>query len=286
MGAAGGELTRMAQEPVIPRLAATVLLLRDGAHGMEVFMQVRHDEIDFASGALVFPGGRVDPGDREIAARPALCRAADGLDTAALALRVAAIRETFEESGILLVRPRGSEGLVSADRLRELEARHRASLGHGNDDAAFAGMLDQEALVAAADLLVPFAHWITPASQAKRYDTHFFLAAAPPDHVGVHDGREAVDSVWVTPDAGLAGVAAGTYKMVFPTHMNLTKLGRSRSTAAAFAAARAARIVTVQPTPERGVPGLRRLRIPAEADYGGDVFDVSLPSALPSREVS
>ncbi len=279
-------MSRMAQEPVTPRFASTVLLLRDGPAGMEVFMQVRHDEIDFASGALVFPGGRVDPGDHAIAARPDLCRAAAGLDTAAVAFRVAAIRETFEEAGILLARPHGAEALIDAERLRALEAAHRASLGHGHDDAAFGAMLEQEGLAVAADLLVPFAHWITPANQAKRYDTHFFLAVAPADQAGMHDGREAVDSVWVTPQAGLAGVDTGIYKMVFPTHMNLTKLGRNRTVETAVAAARTARVVTVQPEPERSIPGLRRLRIPAEADYGGEIFDVSLPSALPSKETS
>src|SRR5258708_35227490 len=117
-------------EIVTPRPASTILLLRDSAARnadgrsldvdgksrgeIEVFMMVRHYEIDFNSGALVFPGGGVDRGDQEIIARPELYSGGEGLDPAALSFRIAAIRETFEESGILLARPRGSEALVNA----------------------------------------------------------------------------------------------------------------------------------------------------------------------------
>src|SRR3954449_551417 len=102
-------------EIVTPRPASTILLLRDsdsaGVNGkseIEVFMMVRHYEIDFNSGALVFPGGSVDQGDQEVIARPELYSGGEGLDADALSFRIAAIRETFEESGILLARPRGS----------------------------------------------------------------------------------------------------------------------------------------------------------------------------------
>ncbi|MCL2428189.1 MAG: NUDIX hydrolase [Alphaproteobacteria bacterium] len=269
----------MAPSHAVPRPAATVMLLRNGATGLEVFMVVRHDAIDFASGALVFPGGRVDPGDHEIAARPELCPAVAGLDATRLALRVAAIRETFEESGILLARPRGSEALLTAERLRDIAAAQRAPLCQ--QTVRFSDILLAEDLVLASDLLVPFAHWITPPNQAKRYDTHFFLAVAPRDQVGVHDGMESVDSLWISPTAAREGVRAGRYKMVFPTHMNLTKLGRSDSAQAAIATARLSRIVTVEPVPLRSESGRRQLRIPPEADYGGEIFTVTLPPAMP-----
>jgi len=265
---------------VAPRPAATVLLLRDGADALEVFMVVRHHEIDFASGALVFPGGRVDTGDHVIAERPDLCPGPEGIDAMAMALRVAAIRETFEECGILLARPRGSDRLIPAERLRDVEAAQRAPLCQG--EISFADILATEDLVLATDLLVPFAHWITPANQAKRYDTHFFLVVAPEDQVGVHDGSEAVDSVWISTEQALAGVASGRFKMVFPTHMNLTKLGRDRTVAAALASARANPVVTVEPVPLKTENGVRQLRIPVEAGYGGDVFTVNLPPAMPS----
>src|ERR1700690_4341971 len=119
----------MPAEAVTPRPASTILLLRDGAAGeIEVFMMVRHYEIDFNSGALVFPGGSVDKGDQEIIARPELYSGGEGLDAASLSFRIAAIRETFEESGILLARPRGSKALVDAKRAGAIEASYRVAL--------------------------------------------------------------------------------------------------------------------------------------------------------------
>ena len=108
-------------EVVKPRDASTVLLLRDSkAREIEVFMMVRHYEIDFNSGALVFPGGSVDNNDQEIIARPELYSGGEGLDANAVSFRIAAIRETFEESGILLARPTGSKALVDAKRAAEI----------------------------------------------------------------------------------------------------------------------------------------------------------------------
>src|ERR1700689_741014 len=122
----------MSTEAVAPRPASTILLLRDSAAGeIEVFMMVRHYEIDFSSGALVFPGGSVDKGDQEIIANPALYAGGAGLDASALSFRIAAIRETFEESGILLARVSASNGLVDARHASEIEAAHRAVLCEG-----------------------------------------------------------------------------------------------------------------------------------------------------------
>src|ERR1700753_3607926 len=114
----------MTEAAVAPRLASTILLLRDNAAAgeIEVFMMVRHIQIEFNSGALVFPGGSVDASDKEIAARPELYSGGEGLDAAGLSFQIAAIRETFEESGILLARPQGSNSLVDAKRASEIEA--------------------------------------------------------------------------------------------------------------------------------------------------------------------
>jgi 8-oxo-dGTP pyrophosphatase MutT (NUDIX family) len=257
-------------EVATPRPAATVLLLRDGAGGIEVFMQVRHQDMKFASGALVFPGGRVDPEDHEVAANAALSPATAGLDPLAGALRVAAIRETFEESGVLLACPRGETALVSASWLRTL------SVGtHG-----FAQMLNDAGLVLAADRLVHFAHWITPVYNPRRFDTHFFALQAPTDQLGVHDGIESTDSMWIAPHEAVAGSEAGRFKLVFATLMNLKRLDRSNTVAEALQAAARTKVVTV--TPElvaRGEGNIRQMRIPAQAGYGGEVFTVDLPSA-------
>ncbi len=257
----------MSTEPAIPRPAATVMLLRDGTAGIEVFMVVRHRQIEFASGALVFPGGRVDPGDRALAEGPR-CGGPAGLDPDQRALRVAAIREVFEECGVLLARPRGATGLIDARRLR--------AIAPGPD---FAAMLEAENLVLGTELLTRFAHWITPPAVPKRFDTHFFLARAPADHLAVHDGSESVDSVWIQPTRALAEAAEGRWKLVFPTRLNLQKLARWNTAAAAIEAARAAPIVTVQPRVTRTETG-RVMRIPREAGYGGDTFETSDPAAM------
>ena len=223
--------------PVAPRPAASILLLRDGPAGLETFMVVRHHQIDFASGALVFPGGRMEAADAEIVAAPA-----DPLAP----FKVAAIREAFEECGVLLARAEGEDGFVPAARAAALD---RA--------APFADLMARERLAPALDALVPFAHWITPDFVPKRFDTHFFLALAPADQALVHDGREAVDSVWISPQQALAEHGR-RFKLLFPTHRNLWKLAAHADAASALAAARATPVVTVQP--ERvtvdGGPGL------------------------------
>ena len=106
-------------------------------------------------------------------------------------------------------------------------------------------MLTAHELVAAPDLLTHFAHWITPRNQPKRYHTHFFLAVAPAEHLAVHDGEEAVDSVWMSPRQALADTAAGRFKLVFATQMNLMKLAHFRTAAEAIGAARKGGVVTV-----------------------------------------
>ncbi len=256
----------------LARPAATIMLLRDGPDGIEVFMVVRHQAIAFAGGALVFPGGRVEEADHELAAIGDACPNPEGLDTAALAFRVAAIRETFEECGVLFARARGSRDLIDAATLKRLEDRHRAALNAGS--IGFDAVLESEGLLPAPDLLVHFAHWITPASQPKRYDTQFFLAEAPAAHLAVHDGWEAVESLWITPARALADTAAGTYKLVFATAKNLEKLGRSKTVAEAIATARASAVVTVLPKGTKMEDGRRLMRIPEEAGYGGSEFIV------------
>jgi 8-oxo-dGTP pyrophosphatase MutT (NUDIX family) len=262
----------MAREPGVARPASTILLLRDNSsREIEVFMMVRHREIEFASGALVFPGGSVDAGDQDIVNNPVLCAGRDGLDDAMLGFRVAAIRETFEESGILLARPRGSSDLISAGRAGEIAAAHRVALNEGK--ITFASVLSGNDLVLALDLLVPYAHWITPEGMPKRFDTWFFLAAAPPEQVGAHDGRESTDSIWVTPREALDGDGTGRFKLPFPTTRNLIKLSKQPTVVAALDDARGKPVVTVMPIMRKLDDNRRQLRIPIEAGYDGDVFE-------------
>jgi len=260
-------------EIVAPRPASTTLLLRDnaGRSEIEVFMMVRHHQIEFNSGALVFPGGSVDQGDKEIVARPEFHGGGEGLDPAALGFRVAAIRETFEESGILLARQQGSQALIEAKRAAEVEAAYRAALCEGK--TTFLNVLAENKLWLALDELVPYAHWITPEGMPKRFDTWFFLAAAPPDQLGAHDGKESTDSIWVSPRGALEGGESGRFKLPFPTTRNLIKLGKQANVTAALADARGKPVVTVMPVMTRHNGG-RQLVIPREAGYDGEVFEV------------
>ena len=264
---------RMSGEIVKPRDASTILLLRDNkaAKEIEVFMMVRHYEIDFNSGALVFPGGSVDKNDREIIACPELFSGGEGLDEATLSFRIAAIRETFEESGILLARSKGSNALVDAKRAQEIEAAHRNDLNEGK--ITFLEVLTDNGVLLALDELVPYAHWITPEGMPKRFDTWFFLAAAPPDQLGAHDGKESTDSIWVSPREALAGGETGRFKLPFPTTRNLIKLGKQGHVKAALDDSRGKSIVSVMPVMTR-LNGGRQLRIPREAGYDGELFEV------------
>jgi 8-oxo-dGTP pyrophosphatase MutT (NUDIX family) len=260
-------------EAVRPRDASTILLLRDSGavKEIEVFMMVRHYEIDFNSGALVFPGGSVDKNDKEIIAQPELYSGGKGLDERDLSFRIAAIRETFEESGILLARPKGSKTLLDAKRAAEIDAAHRADLnGH---KITFQKVLTDNGMVLALDELMPYAHWITPEGMPKRFDTWFFLAAAPPDQLGAHDGKESTDSIWVSPREALAGGETGRFKLPFPTTRNLIRLGKQASVQSALDDSRGKTVVTVMPVMTR-LNGGRQLRIPREAGYDGELFEV------------
>ena len=261
-------------ETVAPRPASTILLLRDSKARaeIEVFMMVRHYQIDFNSGALVFPGGSIDKGDHEIIARPELYSGGDRLHTVELGFRIAAIRETFEESGILLVRSQGSNALIDAKRAGEIEARSRTALCEGK--TTFLNVLAENEVSLALDELVPYAHWITPEGMPKRFDTWFFLAAAPHAQAGAHDGRESTDSIWVSPREALTGGESGRFKLPFPTTRNLIKLGKQPSVKAAIEDSSGMPIVTVMPVMTK-LNGGRQLRIPREAGYDGELFEVA-----------
>lgn len=249
-----------AQRPPIP--SGTIVLLRDDpAEGLEIFMVVRHHQIDFASGALVFPGGKISAMDED----PAVAARCDGADPDPVmrAVQVGAIREAFEEAGVLLARPDGSDSLVSGARLPTLE--HYRDALHGGA-VSLAEFLEKEGLRLACDCLTRFAHWVTPEMMPKRFDTHFFIARAPEHQVLAHDGHESVDSVWIRPQQVLEDAAAARRTVIFPTLRNVELLADATTVDAAVAAANARRIVTVLPWTEKRDDGVW-LRIPEEAGY-------------------
>jgi len=250
--------------PVAPRPASTVLLLRDGPRGIEVFMVVRHRAIEFASGAMVFPGGKVEPADGAAEVQSA-AHGLEGLSAEEAAFRVAAVREIFEEAGVLLARPTGSAEFVAQDAVDDLVARFRAPLE--KDEKDIADLIAAADIELACEMLVPFAHWVTPRAVPKRFDTRFFATAMPPNQEPAHDGGETVASRWVRPADALAEAEAGRATLVFATKMNLRLLAESATVDEALAAAAKRRIVCVEPEVTE-VEGGFHLRIPAEAGYG------------------
>ena len=252
-----------------PIPSATIIIGRESSEGFQIFMVVRHHQIDFASGALVFPGGKTNPGDHDPDIRQ-YCNGAEKLSGQELATRVAAIRETYEESGILLARQKGDEGIVPGNRLPEL-AKNREKLTSGSINML--DFLKAESLGLAIDQLTLFAHWITPEMMPKRFDTFFYLAKAPEDHLAVHDGLESVDSLWISPRQALAENEAGKRTIIFPTRMNIEKLGRSSTLSDAITKAKNSPVVSVQPWVENRESG-PFLCIPKEADY--DISEESL----------
>ena len=236
--------------PAVPRDAATVMLLRPApgqpADGVEVLMLRRPAAMAFAPGAYVFPGGSVDTADADPRtgwAGPAPEEFADWLGTSpsqAHALVCAAVRETFEESGVLLATP--ADGTVPGPWEAFL-AQDRAALAAGR--VTFAEMLSRRGLVLRADLLTPWARWITPEAEPRRFDTYFFAAALPQGQRAVGDHAEADRIAWLRPAAAISAARAGAMLLLPPTAATLNEFAAGAGIAEILASRRA--IVPVEP---------------------------------------
>jgi 8-oxo-dGTP pyrophosphatase MutT (NUDIX family) len=248
---AAGEIT-----PVTPRLAATVMLLRDGggaAEGPEVHMLRRRTSMAFAGGAYAYPGGGVDPRDEHWGSRGEAGGGSDdrrpgegwagpsrqewaerfGTDEAtAQAIVCAAVRETFEEAGVLLAGPDASS--VVDDTTGEDWERDRAALAA--HELSFADLLGRRGLVLRSDLLGGWAHWITPEFEKRRYDTWFFVAALPEGQRTRNASTEADRTVWTRPGEAAAGYDRGELLMMPPTIATLRQLAPYRTAAEALTA--------------------------------------------------
>lgn len=226
-------------QPVTPRAASTLVLMRDGAKGApEVLMVERSAEANFAPSAYVFPGGQLETADSTplaaqlspglSAAQAAKVLQGANTDAEALGYHVAAIRETFEESGILLAHPGAGGAPMSADAL----AKARTEMNQGG--LAFLDALAAWHWVLSTERLVYFAHWVTPEAVPKRFDTRFFLAAAPAGMQAAHDAQEVVSTRWITAADALDAAAAKRIHMIEPTVKNLERLAAFGSTQAAL----------------------------------------------------
>lgn len=230
-------------EPAPTRDAATVLVFREGPAGAEVFCVKRSADVRFMGGAYVFPGGRLDPADREhgipcdLTASEAAARLGDDDPARALALHIAALRECLEESGILLSASPVDEATVRA--LRDALAPREAP--------PLAALFQRHHVTLSARALVPFARWITPRAETKRFDARFFLARAHRAHDGAtHDGTENVDSAWITPADALARARRREIVLAPPTWRTLEQLAGARTVDDALARA-PAELTAVEP---------------------------------------
>ncbi len=264
------------------------MVVRDrvgSADGLEVLMLKRNVRSEFAGGVYVFPGGSVDPDDGdERAAAMSRGRSDEqasallGLPAGGLAYWVAALRECFEEAGVLLAyRPTSRTPTDGKDRpggllsfaVPEDEARfaaHRSALNAGR--SRFLDVCTEEGLELAVDAVQYFAHWITPRGAPRRFDTRFFVAAAPPQQTALHDASETVEHLWTSPAEALALHRAGKIELVLPTIKNLQAIGRFSSTGELLDAVATSvdRVPTVEPRVVVEGNGVRIL-LPGDPDY-------------------
>ncbi len=230
-----------------------MLVLRDTASGPEVFMVRRHHGNEFMAGAYVFPGGRVEEGDRGVAAESwcdgmaeAVSRVpGDDPDTAA-AFVVAAARELFEEAGVLVARDRRGQLVPLGDP--DTHARFTAFRADVHAGArTFPDVLRAEGLRLALDAIVPFAHWVTPPADVRRFDTRFFLAPMPPDQRPAHDELETTEGRWLRPAEAIGRAMRGEIALPPPTWTSLRELEPLPSAAAALAWAARRPVVRREP---------------------------------------
>jgi 8-oxo-dGTP pyrophosphatase MutT (NUDIX family) len=237
----------MTEDPLIPRPAATVMLVRDTAEGIKVFLMRRHSAMDFVAGVMVFPGGGVDDRDRNadvawFGPEPAWWAERLGVEPdLAEALVCAAARETFEESGVLFAGPADDPDGIVGDA--SVYRAQRAALE--DKSLSFGEFLRSENLVLRADLLRPWANWVTPKEErTRRYDTYFFVGALPRGQRADGENTETDKAFWSTPQAGLDEFAEGRSFLLPPTWTQLDSLN-GRTVAEVLAVDR--KIVAVEP---------------------------------------
>jgi 8-oxo-dGTP pyrophosphatase MutT (NUDIX family) len=246
-------------EPVAIRPAATILLVRDDPT-FEVLMVKRHHQIDFASGALVFPGGKTHAGDHDEGWADHVI-GWDQTPAEKRALRIAAIREAYEEAAIIVANDAAGAPFRGDERAGL--AREAVS----KDERPFLDLVRELGIKLDLPALTTFARWITPDMMPKRFDTWFYLVRATGEQLAVCDGYETVDAEWIAPAQALEMEKAGERTIIFPTRMNLQLLAEAASAQDAIDRANARTLVPVLPVVERRDTGAV-LVIPPDAGYG------------------
>lgn len=263
--------------PVVARPASILMLVRDSAAGMEVFMMQRTRAADFVPGANVFPGGAVDDIDGHVSMLEH-CSGVDdtwasqilGIERNGLSYWIGAVRECFEESGLLFAT--GPDGAYVDLNEPQNSARFgelRRQLNAG--ELSFGEMCRQSGVRIAVDKMTYFSHWITPVGISRRYDTRFFLAVAPPSQTASHDDNETVANVWIRPQDALDQNEKGEFTLVYATKVTLQELACYDSVDELMAHAHSQReIITMLPRIAFGKAGRRPLspRDPAYPEVG------------------
>ena len=234
-----------------PKPAATVVLLRDHQDELQVLLLKRHRAAGFVPGAYVFPGGRIDEADGD----------ARLIDNCRVPERGAvpahywfgAVREVFEETGVLLARSEDGAWALDAASSEVLEAWREKLM---NNQTSLVEIIVEEKLRIDLDGVVYFAHWITPQAEPRRYDTRFFAAALPPGRQMRPDPREMVDAIWITPAEALQRFAQGKLPMVFPTVKTLQRLQDFSSSAESLGTLRSDDVQPIMPRLVRTAAGV------------------------------
>lgn len=259
-----------------PLPAATVILLRDGAEGLQTYLVQRHRKLRFMGGATVFPGGKLDAADADpallahVAGRTgseAAARLHEDDGALALALHVAAIRETFEESGVLL-----GEGATDLDVMRAALATTR-----------LADLVIARGLRLRADRLVPLARWVTPAVEKRRFDARFFLAEVAPDTVAACDTEETIAGAWLTPQAAIEKHVAAEIDLPPPTLRTLELLVPFASAAEAIADASRQPPPLVRPV-FKDLDGTWVLSLPGDPEHPENAPVLGGPTRFTARD--
>lgn len=266
---------KLDREPVVPKDAATIILVRDGVAGLEVFCVERSKQSRFVGGAIVFPGGKLDPSDYDEAWAPLTTdpRATTAghsepftKDDAHLrALAIAACRETLEEATLLFVR--GEKKVTDAELLALRETLTE-------EPGALRSFLTAHGLQLDLGELHAFARWVTPTAEARRFDTRFFLGVAPAEQTGRHDDYETTASFWARPADILARNAKNEVTLLPPTNRSLTLLADCADTKAAIALSAAANLSPICP---RIVPAGDSVAIVLPGDPEHDVREPRVP---------
>ncbi|MBI2706547.1 MAG: NUDIX domain-containing protein [Actinobacteria bacterium] len=279
------------------RDAATVMLVRDvparAGGGLEVFMLRRNLQSDFVGGAYVFPGGAVDPHDRHANLEPVCSGRSDanashqlGIDEGGLAFWVAAIRECFEEAGVLLAYD-VHRNIVRFNDDPERKVRfgmHRQAVDAG--ERRLVDVCEEEGLSLAVDTIYYFSHWITPEGAPRRYDTRFFVARAPDGQVPLHDNREVIANLWVRPSDALARYRAGDYELIYPTMRSLMALAQFDSADDVLLhAAAIGDVPTIEPRIVADEGGGFRIVLPDDPEYQ-HVRPAVLPEGVPMNKLN